>query len=232
MDPIILDKIPFLIDEDDLLKRLHVDAGCSDAVVAQRLAAEAAAVARPRGLYGPAYVESRDEDSVVIEGITFRSRVLRVNLEGTYRVFPYVATCGTELDEWSNGLRDVMERFWADTIKLMALGAATAALSRHLKERYRPGKTADMNPGSLADWPLSEQRALFAVLADPAKSIGVELTDSFLLVPIKSVSGIRFPTEVDFASCQLCPRKGCPGRRAPYDENLLRTKYARQDATQ
>jgi hypothetical protein len=39
------------------------------------------------------------------------------------------------------------------------------------------------------------------------------------------VSGILFPTEETFASCQLCPREDCPNRRAPYDAELFERKY-------
>jgi predicted transcriptional regulator len=45
------------------------------------------------------------------------------------------------------------------------------------------------------------------------------------MVPSKSVSGILFPTEQTFASCQLCPREGCPSRQAPYDPALYDKKY-------
>ena len=50
--------------------------------------------------------------------------------------------------------------------------------------------------------------------------IGVTLSESFLMIPIKSVSGILFPKEIRFESCQLCPREKCAGRRAPYEESL------------
>jgi hypothetical protein len=55
--------------------------------------------------------------------------------------------------------------------------------------------------------------------------VGVRLTDSCLMMPTKSVSGIRFPTETSFESCQLCPRDDCPGRRAPYDSGLYDRRY-------
>jgi hypothetical protein len=58
----------------------------------------------------------------------------------------------------------------------------------------------------------------------------VTLTDSFLMVPTKSVSGIVFPTEVSFESCRLCPRSDCPGRRAKYDPNLWEQRYAEKPA--
>ena len=43
-----------------------------------------------------------------------------------------------------------------------------------------------------------------------------------LMLPRKSVSGIYFPSEVSFFSCQLCPRDRCDGRKAPYDETLAK----------
>ncbi|MFW5768460.1 MAG: vitamin B12 dependent methionine synthase, partial [Spirochaetota bacterium] len=50
--------------------------------------------------------------------------------------------------------------------------------------------------------------------------IGVTLTDSFLMMPNKTVSGIRFPNEVGFESCELCHREDCPGRRADFNQEL------------
>ena len=86
-----------------------------------------------------------------------------------------------------------------------------------------------MNPGSLEDWPISEQRQLFSILGDVESLIGVRLTDSFLMLPIKSVSGVYFPKEITFQSCQLCPRERCQGRRAPYDEKLKGKYFADQE---
>jgi hypothetical protein len=42
------------------------------------------------------------------------------------------------------------------------------------------------------------------------------------VLPRKSVSGIYFPTEVSFFSCQLCPRERCEGRKARYDKQKAR----------
>ena len=90
---------------------------------------------------------------------------------------------------------------------------------------FWPGVVGRMNPGSLSDWPLTEQRPLFSLMGDTDAAIGVRLMPSLLMAPTKSVSGIVFPTESTFASCQLCPRDECPNRRAPYDEGLWRRKY-------
>ena len=44
------------------------------------------------------------------------------------------------------------------------------------------------------------------------------------MIPRKSISGLYFPTEVTFFSCQLCERERCQGRKAPFDEGL-KQKY-------
>jgi len=222
---VVLDDIPSHIQLDSLMKKLHVNEGSSSARELQRIASDARAIAKPKAVYKIAFIESKGEDSVVVDGITLTSRVLRVNLEQTHRVFPYVATCGTEMDAWSSSINDVLQSYWADTIKETVLRSAIQALSEHLQDRFRPGRMSRMNPGSLPDWPLQEQRRLFALLGSPKDAVGVELTKSLIMVPLKSVSGIWFPAEVDFASCQLCPRENCPGRRAPYDETLYDRKY-------
>lgn len=222
---IVLDDIRFQPDMDSLKEKLRIKEGSSSVDKLERIASDARAVARPKVIYKVAFIESRGDEHVIIDGTTLTSRVLRVNLEQAHRVFPFVATCGTELDEWSSSIDDILQSYWADTIKEMALRVAIQALSQDLEERFRPGRTSRMNPGSLPDWPLQEQRKLFALLGSPQAAIGVELTESLIMVPIKSISGIWFPKEVDFASCQLCSREECVGRRAPYDETLYDRKY-------
>ena len=226
MNTVILDNIPFQVDIGSLMAELHMKQDGRHAGEVQRLAQDAQSIARPKALYKIAFIEAKDTRTVVVDGVTFTSRVLRVNLESAQRVFPFVATCGMELEDWARSHGDVLHRFWAETINEMALRVAIAALHEHLEQTLRPGPTSTMNPGSLEDWPLQEQRALFALLGDPRESIGVRLTDSLLMVPVKSVSGILFPTEESFASCQLCPRETCPGRRAPYDPDLYDAKYS------
>ena len=225
MEAIILENIPFEVDIDSLAKRLHIAPGSRDMDDLRRLVGEALAIGRPKALYGIAYIDSKSDDSVVIDGVTLASRVLRVNLEQAHRVFPYLGTGGMELEEWSNSMAAILQRFWADTIAETALRYALRACEAALNERFQPGRTSSMSPGSLEDWPIEQQTPLFSILGDTRAAIGVQLTDSYLMVPRKSVSGLRFPTEVSFASCQLCPRAVCPGRSAPYDAGLYERKY-------
>jgi hypothetical protein len=222
---VILDQIPFEPDLPFLINKLRIRAGSPAEADLNILAAEARTVARPKAMYMEAQVDARGEAYVVLSGTRFNSRILAVNLEKAGQVYPFLATCGIELEEWSHSVGDLVFHFWADAIKEAALGPALKAVEDHLQEHFSPGHTATMSPGSLEDWPVSQQPALFGLLGDTRQTIGVQLTESCLMVPTKSVSGIRFPLEASFESCQLCPREGCPGRRAPYDEALYARRY-------
>jgi len=226
MDLIIVDggRVDYALDE--LAARLHVSPEAPDYQELARLVAGAAEIARPRACYRLAYIEAKNEDGVVVDGVSLTSRVLRVNLEAVDRVFVQVATCGVELDRWVHALDDLLWEFWGEAIKEVALRQALTAVRADQDERFHPARSSTMSPGSLPDWPLPQQRPLFAILGDVEGTIGVHLTPSMLMVPNKSTSAVRFETETDFASCLLCPREGCPNRRAVYDPDLYARRFA------
>ncbi len=221
----ILDNTPFYLDADEVLRRAHLAKADEQTTQgARELVDRARQVARPKAVYEVCYVENKRPDSLELAGITFTSRVLRANLDQVERIFAYVATCGTELTEISAPAGDMLLDYCLDIIKEMALHAALGHLSEHLKAKYALGQTSSMNPGSLADWPITQQSQLFAIFGNVEQLVGVRLTESFLMIPTKSVSGIIFPTEIKFQSCQLCSRERCPNRSARYDPELAR-KY-------
>ena len=78
------------------------------------------------------------------------------------------------------------------------------------------GHLSHMNPGSLPQWPLSQQRVLFSLLGDVTGAIGVELTESCLMIPAKSTSGILFDSDTEYNNFRFCPMENCPGRSAPF----------------
>ncbi len=225
MEIVLLDNIEVEIDGKEFLQTLKIEDDDDLTGEALALLEEGENLGKPKAMYGMAYIDARGDDWVAAEGIRFSSRILSVNVREAYRLFPYVATCGTELDEWAKSLQDPLEKFWADTLCEIALRKAFKKMNEDFEKHFKPGKTAVMNPGSLADWPLSEQKQLFALLGDRIGETGIQLTDSFLMIPAKSMSGIRFPLELNFENCMLCPREDCPGRRAQYDEKLFVQRY-------
>jgi hypothetical protein len=226
MDAIVLDDIPMQIDVPALLQRMHLPAGGEQAQSVMQLVEQAMTVGRPKALYKVAPIDSKGETTVVVEGTRLTSRILRVNLERPRRVFPFVATCGVELEAWVPSNEGLLHSYYADQIREMALRSAIAHMRQAIAERHGLDKAAMMNPGSLADWPLKEQRPLFSILGDPTGAIGVRLTSKLLMLPVKSASGILFPNEDSYENCQLCTMENCPGRRAPYVPGSLERKYA------
>ena len=218
----VLDSIPAKVDAAGVLRFLR--ARRFDPRTEQVLGEvieRVTAVARPRAMYRMSFVEAKGDGFVEIDGVRFVSKVMRKNLDSVERVFLYVATCGLEVESISYP-GDVMLGYYLDAVKMALVGAANQHLTGYLKKRFGLGQVAHMNPGSLADWPLTEQRKLFSLLGDVEKAIGVRLSESAIMYPLKSTSGIIFPTEARFESCQLCPRERCMGRRMPYNPDLVK----------
>ncbi len=228
MKPVILDQIPFEPTPEQIQHVVETKVGKSSADAIERMVEEVKPIAKPRAMYRMVSCEPKGEESVALGGTLFESRVLRVNLEGIHRVFAFVVTCGQELQVWKDSIDGMLEEYYADVINGIALTIARDYLVDHLEERYRIGKTATMNPGSLNNWPIQAQIPLFELLGDPEKAVGVRLLDSLLMNPSQSVSGIRFQTESDYVNCQLCPRLDCSHRQAPYDEDLYAERFARE----
>ncbi len=221
----LLDNIPLTVDVDDVLRRVHIPRENSQAKRVEELLRLAKTFINLRAVYEVSFIDYKNDDVVEIGGVRFESRVLRVNLDPVERVFPYIVTIGGGLEEKAGSLGDIMDRYCLETIGDVSLGAGREFLEKHLQDTYRLGQLSRMNPGSIEDWPITEQKQLFSLFPDRGNSIGVTLTDSLLMIPRKSISGIYFPTEVMFYNCQLCPRPKCVGRKAPYDAELER-KYA------
>ena len=174
----------------------------------------------PKAVYAICFIDEKLRDAIVVHGLTLKSRVMRKNLDRVERIFPFVITLGSKLGEKQNASSDLLENFYLDTIGNVALNSARKQLKRHLQSKYALDKMASMAPGSLPDWPIEEQVPLFKLLGDVETAIGVKLNTSLLMIPSKSISGVYFPTEKSFFSCQLCPRERCESRKAKYDEKL------------
>ncbi len=225
MNGYLLDPIPFELNMSLLRKRTHISSGSPYTAELECLAKEAQAIAKPRACFRQTFIEKRDGYQVIVEDVPLTSRILAVNLEQVHRIFPFVATCGLELETWAAGFNDALQRFWAESIKEIALSAAVEAFNKTLIGLYDLRRSCSMNPGSLEDWPIMQQVPLFRLLGELPQVIGVHLTDSLMMVPTKSISGVRYQSVETFESCQLCPREKCPGRKAPYDAGLWARKY-------
>jgi len=192
--------------------------------LAENAFATAASLIHPRAIYGTAYVSNRSLDKIEIDGTEFASRVLTKNLERIERVFPYVLTIGDSLENRARSSENIAARFVLETVGDLALGSSLDHVKHYISRQHGLERTSNMEPGQL-DWPIEQQRELFSLLGHVEDTIGVRLTKSLMMVPRKSISGIIFPTEETFISCQLCERSKCPSRKALFDR-ALKDRYA------
>ncbi len=201
-------------DADSFMQEHHLQA--SDRDLVDKLLEEAASCAWPQGGYLALCPESCTAESVCLNGSRLHSKLLARHLGTQDRVFPFVATCGPELAAWVDSKKDLLENYLAHALSEQATHLVAETLRKDIEDCYGLKSLSRMQPGSLPDWPLEEQKPLFHILGGLADRLQVRLTDSSLMLPTVSLSGIYFQDPEGFISCQLCTRQ-CPRRKAPFD---------------
>lgn len=140
-----------------------------------------------------------------------------------YAVF--VATAGVEFEAMQRRLRaegDIVRQFFADMIGSEIAEAAGRVLSEALAaEQGRRGflVSNSYSPG-YCGWPVSDQQTLFALL--PEAPCDITLSDSSLMSPIKSISGVIAlgpKVEKKPYGCAICGKKDCYKNRLRKKEN-------------
>ncbi len=187
---------------------------------AQKMIDRGRALSRPRAVYEVYEVADEQGGKIKLGGGTFTGKILHTVLAGSELAAAYAATLGDELDAESRRLGsegDVLSSVLLDTVgSLILANASVSFVGRLYDTEARPrgyAVTAPFGPGQ-CKWDLTEQRVLFDLIKP--ESIGIALSDSCLMIPKKSVSGVLGfgPKERIFTStpCRLCSRKDCPGR--------------------
>jgi hypothetical protein len=133
----ILDNIPVRIDLESMVKRMRLrsrNEGIEENI--RELIGLARAVARPKAVFKISPVEKKNGDSLEIDGVRFTSRVLRVNLDEIDTVYPYVVTCGREVDEIDIPPHEFMRFYLMDQIKEMLVHSSLSYLHDYLREKH------------------------------------------------------------------------------------------------
>jgi hypothetical protein len=211
------------LNTDDIAKKLRTDITTIDSLVKSVFQ-----VIDIKAAYGICYLDKKEEDAVTVAGVRFVSRVLARHLAKIGKVAPFVLTLGKKVDALIDNTADILEKYLLDEIGNITLRESRRHFEGHLLQKFASNNVSCMSPGSLQDWPIGEQKKLFGLLDAVEPAVSVRLTSSCLMIPRKSISGIYFPSEVTFYSCQLCPREDCESRKARFDEAKAR-EYGIQD---
>jgi len=176
------------------------------------------ALMRPRGVFTLLRIESISKGAVHLEGEhTLNSIALADMARPGQRVAPYVITIGQGLEEEASRMNqtDVFGGWLLGRIGDYALGKASLHI-RSLIEGELGETPSSFAPGTGTGrlFGIEQQKVLFDIL-DPPNSIGVTLTPSYLMVPLKSISGVFAAVEGEYVACRYCPRE-CEYRRAQF----------------
>ena len=189
-------------------------------VFVENLKREALDVCSPRFGYRFVQGERVDRRTLKLNENILSPDVIIVNCLRDSEFFAIItASVGKELDEWIEVKRsggDVMEAFVADALGSVIVEAiVTWGLSflTHMMAEINLKVSNSYSPG-YCGWDVAEQRMFFSMLPDGF--CGISLTDSCLMLPIKSVSalvGIGGNIEKKPYGCAICRKKDCFKRK-------------------
>ncbi len=155
-----------------------------------------------------------------LDGTWFAAdRLIAAGLRGATTVAVFVASAGQALDDWSkqhNNSGDLVTAFVIDCLGSVIAEAAADWVEARVVDRALAagmGCSSRFSPG-YCGWSVAEQQQLFALL--PERFCGVSLTESSLMLPIKSVSGvigIGPGLRKQAYGCSACEAEHCYRRR-------------------
>ena len=131
----------------------------------------------------------------------------------------FICTAGTKYEAWQQRLKeqeDMVRVYIADAMGSVIAEKCADRMEEHLQQSIDKlgwRHTNRFSPG-YCGWHVSEQQLFFPLFA--GQTCGVRLTDSSLMVPIKSVSGLigvgKEVRRLDY-TCGLCEMHQCYKRR-------------------
>ena len=200
-------------DIDEALRYLGVPAPAPEQLREQaaRLAGELCQKVRPRWVWR-AFPITRDGDGFVLEGtgLHLGGHTAGVMLAPCRQAAVLACTLGAYFDTL---LRERQARSMADAVILDALGSAYVEAGCDAAERELAGRfpahflTDRFSPG-YGDLPLELQPGICAAL-DAERRLGVHVSESLLMNPVKTVTAViglsERPQAARIRGCEYCP---------------------------
>ncbi len=163
-----------------------------------------------------------DADGFKADDIVFEcGRVIAQQLTKCSTLHFFACTLGYVYDSWSRSLfhgDDPLQALFVDAIGSVAVESVADRLEDSILQAASSMDFSCSNrlsPG-YCDWNVREQDKLFKIL--PPGFLGIRLSDSAMMTPIKSVSGVIGVgpgVRRMHSACGLCSHKTCHLRKSP-----------------
>jgi len=157
-----------------------------------------------------------DRQSITVDDVQFDIKKIITNqLRRADSAIFFLCTAGPDIGEWSKKLMaegDLMAGYVFDVIGSETVEAAMDIIHNDIEKNMAIeglGTTDRYSPG-YCGWQVSEQPKLFSFFPD--KYCGITLSESSLMYPIKSISGIIGIGEKAKRkgyTCDICDMKNC-----------------------
>lgn len=168
---------------------------------------------------------SAQDESVTVENVTLDTgRIISGQLRNAEKFAVFTASVSDGWTQWMELLRkrdDILQNFIADCIGSQIVESTADYMEKILQEElYLSGlkRTNRFSPG-YCGWHVSQQPLLFSLF--PEKNpCGITLTESCLMMPVKSVSGIvGIGHDVRYMpyTCNICTMQMCLRRKRSAD---------------
>jgi hypothetical protein len=154
--------------------------------------------------------------NMIIENASFHiKKIVFGQIKRSTSVAVFVCTTGHRISEEVKNLThegDMLKAYVYDTFGSIVVESAMDIIQKELQKKLSVAGlniTNRFSPG-YCGWDVSEQKKLFSLL--PEEFCGIELTDSSLMKPIKSVSGIIGigpSVKLNPYTCTLCDISDC-----------------------
>ena len=139
----VLDTITIQFELKNVMRQLRLDTKMGYSGDVRELVGIAESLIQAKAVYEVSYISQRGEDTVEVNGATFTSRVLRVNLDKVERVFPFIITIGSALEDNASSSGDLLRQFYLETMGNMALRSSRQYLEEYLKRHFGLGPIED-----------------------------------------------------------------------------------------
>ncbi|MBC8275768.1 MAG: hypothetical protein H8E40_12480 [Chloroflexi bacterium] len=133
----VIDNIPVKLELDDVVKKTRLRNVNEDVKeIIHELFDMVRPIAKPKAVFEISCVDNKQGDSLDIGGIRFTSHVLRVNSDKVERVFPYIVTCGREIDEIKIPQSQLLKQYFLDQIKEITVRSALSYLHDYIRANH------------------------------------------------------------------------------------------------
>lgn len=213
----IKDNIEFKLDIELMRKKLEISEGSKIDIKLSKLIPIIESVAKPKYIFKRCKLESITSEEFIVEGLSFKSKICADKLKDVEYVYPYIVTCGTEIADLLTNSDFSIKNFIIDKACNLACYTARDNLKYDMNKRFDIKVLTSLNPGSIIDWSVEDVKKIFELFEGSYSKIGVKVADSGMIDPLSSMSGFFIKTDKEFFSCEICMKKNCPDREAPFD---------------